>query len=266
MELMESLKTKTNSTKSYNISFSFIHSKSSLTKEKEKDKINYLNHQNKYIYLKSRHSFSLSTGVDDKKDDETKEILSMKNLNYCCNINTERIIVLNVENKNVGNVCNGINLLENKIQLDKDVNNSVLTQKNINNLNKNILYDNKNKNLSHKNNKIEVYYSYLIYEKTKDNEKKTKEKELFKCLPPKIPSLLDHIFSISGNNENKFIHSDCFIKLNKSTFPNNFYNHYMEICNKTKKINSYNSCSTTSRIKNKLLTILYYFPEKKNQI
>lgn len=264
MELMESMKTKTNSTKSNNISFSFIHSKSSLTKEKEKDKISNLNYQNKYIYSKSRRSQSLSTGTDDKKD-ETKECFSMKNLNHFCNINTELNLVLNVENKNVGNNCNGVNLLKNNIKLDKDFNNSVLTQKKINNINNCILYDNKNKNLSHKNNKIEIYNSNVIYDKIKDNEKKTKSKEFLKCLPPKIPSLLDHIFSISGNNENKYIHSDCFVKINKSTFPNNYYNHYMEICNKRKKINSYNSCSTTCRIKNKLLTILYYFPEKKTK-
>ena len=266
MELMESMKTKTNSTKSNNISFSCIHSKSSLTKEKEKDKINNLNHQNKYIYLKSRHSQSLSTGIDDKKDDEAKEFSSMKNLNHFCNINAERNIVLNVENKNVGNKCNGINLLKNNIKLDKDFNNSVLTQKNINNINYCILNGNKNKNLSHKNNKIDIYNSYLLYDKIKDNKKKSKEKEFLKCLPPKIPSLLDHIFSLSGNGENNLIHSDCFIELNKPIFPNTFYNHYMEICSKTKKAISYNSCSTTSRIKNKLLTILYYFPEKKNQM
>lgn len=266
MELMESMKTKTNSTKSNNISFSFIHSKSSLTKEKEKDKINNLNHQNKYIYLKSRRSQSLSTGTDDKKDDEAKEISSMKNLNHFCNINIERNLVLNVENKNVGNNRNGINLLKNNIKLDKDFNNSVLTQKNINNRNYCILYDNKNKKLSHKNNKIDVNNNYLLYDKVKDNEKKSKEKEFLNSLPPKIPNLLDHIFSFSGKDENNLIHSNCFIKLNKSTFPNTFYNHYMEICNKTKKSISYNSCSTTSRKKNKLLTILYYFPEKKNQI
>jgi hypothetical protein len=266
MKLMESMKTKTNSTKSNNISFSYIHSKSSLTKEKEKDKLNNLNHQNKNIYLKSRRSLSLSTGTDDKKDDETKEVLSMKNLNLFCNINAEWNIVLKVESKNVGNNCNGINLLKNNIRLDKDFNNSVLTQKNINNINNYILHDIKNKNFSHNNNKLEVYNSYIIYDKIKDIEKKSKEKDLLKGLPPKIPSLLDHIFSLSGKDENKFIHNDCFIKLNKSTFPNNFYNHYMEICNKTKKEISYNSCSTTSRIKNKLLTILYYFPEKKNQM
>ena len=264
MELMEALKIKTNSIKSNNISFSFIHSKSSLTKEK--DKTNYLNHQNKYIYLKSRHSLSLSTGTDTKKDDDTKESWSMKNLNYFSNVNTERNIVSNVESKNVCNNCNGINLLKNNIKLDKDFNNSVLTQKNINNINNYILHDIKNKNFSHNNNKLEVYNSYIIYDKIKDIEKKSKEKDLLKGLPPKIPSLLDHIFSLSGKDENKFIHNDCFIKLNKSTFPNNFYNHYMEICNKTKKEISYNSCSTTSRIKNKLLTILYYFPEKKNQM
>lgn len=265
MELMESMKTKTNSTKSNNISFSFIHSKSSLTKEKEKDKINKLSYQNEHIYLKSRHSQSLSTGTDDKKDDETKEFLSMKNINQICNIITEPNIVLNVGNKNVDNNCNWINLLKNNIKLDKDFNNSNLTQKNINYLNNCIYID--NKHLFHKNNKIEVYNnSYLIYDKIKDNEKKSKTKELLKSLPPKIPSLLDHIFSLSGHDENKLIHSDCFIKLNKSTFPNNFYNHYMDICNKRKKKISYNSCSTTCRIKSKLLTILYYFPEKKNQM
>ena len=264
MELMEALKIKTNSIKSNNISFSFIHSKSSLTKEK--DKTNYLNHQNKYIYLKSRHSLSLSTGTDTKKDDDTKESWSMKNLNDFSNVNTERNIVSNVESKNVCNNCNGINLLKNNIKLDKDFNNSVLTQKNINNINNCILYDNKNKNLSHKNNKIEVYNNNVIYDEIKDNEKNSKEKELLKCLPPKIPSLLDHIFSISENDENKIIHNDCFIKINKSTFPNNYYNHYMAICNKIKKKFSYNSCSTTCRIKNKLMTILYYFPEKNNQM
>ena len=279
---------------------SFIYNKSNWSFSKLMEKIKRKNflHENVNNSSKSRNSQSFSTGTEDKKDDEIKEFLSMKNLNTFSNIKNyslkslgndinktfhalplkeisnrksndkpnkfEKKIISNYEkNENI------INLLKIDNKLDNVTNslNKPISKK-INNINNNNYYFciNKYKNISQNKNKLKEYNKKdKIYKEDKiknDGSNKIKD-EILKPFPPKTPILLENIYIFSENNDNKFISHDCYIKLNKSKIYNNFYNHFFIRNNERRKGNiTYTSCSTTNRIRGKLLTILYFCPKK----
>ena len=294
---------KSNSKNNNKKNKSFISIKSNLFVSKSMEKIkrkNFLN-ENVNNSSKSKNFQSFSTGTDDKKDNEIREFLSMKNLNsfniiknysiksigndinktfysfprkdersrnnnYNQNKFEKKIIANNNKNENM---YNNINLLKIYAKLD-NVTNSLnkLISKNNNYINNNYIFcSNKCKNISQNKNKIKEYNKKdktYIEDKFKNNGSNKVENEILKPLPPKTPKLFENIYIFFENNNNKYINHDCFKKLNRSKIYNNFYNHFFIQSNERKKGNiTYASFSTTCRIKRKLLTILYFCPIKK---
>ena len=252
-----------------------------------------LENENNSFKLRNIHSFS--TGTDDIKESDNKEISSLKNiktLNIIKNskskneVNSFNQLFLNLssnemiskesdckekkfKNKifakiktNINNVNNNVIVFENILKLKKDINNLNVITKNIKNIN---FEFNKKKN-SHKiknNNDNKIFKEDdPIVKKSLSNTIKL-EKKILKRFPPNLPSLYYGEYKISGEGENKYINNDCFNKLNGGKIPNIFFSHLMvkniDVSNKNSK---FISISTINRVKGKLLTILYFCPKK----
>lgn len=192
-----------------------------------------------YFSMKSRKSQSLSTNYDDKKDNETNEIISLKKVEIKLNDNKK-------SNLNINRIKN----FENKIENEKKNNENI------------ILYDkislDNNKKINYKNNNPNIY--------SKENNKKQKLESIGKLnsFPPIIPDLFNNMYILSNNRFCNFFNSKFDIKLNTNIIPNNFYNHLMikYNCSKNKIYFSY---SIKNRIKSKLLTIIFYQPVKSKE-
>ena len=293
------MKNKSKTNKENNTLLISIKSNSSFFKQKEKDERKNFTHEKINNSLKSRTTQSFSTGTEDKKDDEIKEFFSMKNLNSFDIIKNYNVInidntynkslyILKLKELNSINSNDKTNKFENN-QISNDLKNEnicninllnihVNLKNNINDLNKsspekgeytkkNICF-NEYKIISPNNIKIEGSSSkndkIYIEKKIIKNGSNKIQKDILKPFPPKTPTLLENIYIFSENNKNKTINHDCYVKLNRSKIPNNFYNHFfVQNCIKKKENSKYVFCSTTNRIRGKLLTILYFCPIKK---
>jgi hypothetical protein len=241
-------------------------------------------------------SFSISTGIDDIKENENKEHLSMKNLKIfdsisldngdtipnkpslykykieetsnCIDKNEKKISsndnnLLNIEATVFDNLKSNVNKSNNSLIL-KNVNvNNICLDKNkklpLNNLKINNINNIKKNNdiNNYDNNQTFAENNIKIIKKVKNNTKY--ENKLLKNIPPKKSSLYESKYLLSANNYNNKNYS----KLNRSYIPNIFYNHLMIQNIKIKNNNSsYFSVCTTNRIKGKLLTLLYCSPVK----
>lgn len=175
------------------------------------------------LSLKSRKSQSLSTNYEDKKENETKTVISIKNDIPTLN-NINKVITIGNENKKENDKIN-INCND-KIPF-KDIKNII----NRNNMNCN----------------------YFI------NNKKLEKVKILKSSPPTLPELFNNMYILSNDSKNYCGNSNYSgFRINK--IPNNFYNHLMLKKNCANKF--YFSCSITKRIKSKLLTIIFYQPVK----
>lgn len=144
--------------------------------------------------------------------------------------------------------------------LNKNTSNTVNKSKKDKNNNGNVIIkDHYNKN---NNDALE--------KKVHKSEKKVKTIELygqncnleyFRKIPPKVPELFSHIYSIKNNNV--FIKdNETLGNLNKDIIPNVYYNHMiynrdLEIINN--KCKYLKSC-IVQRNKKKISSIIYYFP------
>ena len=279
---MEIMEVKAKSQKEYNFSFS------------NKDIINLKSCQkyNLSNSLKLKNTQSFSTGIDDIKENEIKDSISMKNLKFFksfsfynddTNLNKQS---LNRTKKEALSNCNGIKEQkntsnnENVLNIDgnlnnyvnSSLNNSLLLTKNVNN----ICLEN-NKKLPHninnindinninKNNEIEKNEKNQLVEET--NMKKNKNIEhkikILKVIPPQKPYLYEAKYLLSTNNDNNINNNDS-PNINHSHVHNAFFNHLMIHNNKIKNENSsYFSICTTNRNRGKILTILYCHPIRK---
>lgn len=244
--------------------------------------------------LKLKNTQSFSTGIDDVKDNETKEILSLDNLksfkilqnfSYIYKNNNENKPILNLsqrklktstsniglykfEKKLISDIKNNKNIpsrniMNNNINLKKDVNKTInITSKNVNNIS-----SENNKKISPELNNINNNRNDINNNKNhiKFNNNNLKlEKEFLKSFPPKMSNLYENNYMLYEKNLKNYNNNFSYLKLNRSKIPNAFYNHLMVHNNKTKNYNSsYYSISTTNRIRGKLLTILYFRPVKK---
>ena len=268
---------------------------SSLYKMKENIKENDYKIQINNYYLKFKNTQSLSTWVDDIKNNEIKDSLSMKNhipfnilnnFSYINEINSyfklsfdlfqkqvnmkyinvrekkfENNLILKIENDK--NNYNDIkNTTPENIKLKNDINKNIKKLNNIvlNNNNKKIDQNNKNINDKKKNKIIKLLQDDIIKNNNNNNNFLYK-KELLKSFPPKISNLYDKRYILEQSVCKYFINNNSYKKLNPSEVPNFLYNHIMIKNNKTKHENKkFNSISIVNRIKGKLLTIFYYSP------
>lgn len=194
---------------------------------------NFLGEVSNYSF-KSRKSRSISTNYEDRKDNETKDIISLKNI-----LNHKSFI--------------------------KDLFNS-------NNIKERNIMENAGKNINIIK-KFDDKISYNINQKVsfKENEKyDIKIKKSFKKLinrgklnksPPTIPELFNLYFLTNNKSNNNYYNKKNYKNYKNNKIPNNFYNHLM-IKNKKKNNIYFSSYSITKRIKSKLLTIIFYTPVK----
>lgn len=178
--------------------------------------------------LKSRksQSQSLSTNCEDRKENETKTVISMKNI--------LKPIKTNKNNINFNN----INILGNKNFENHRANKNNISFNRIKNIN---IKDIKNCN-------------YFVNNK---REKKIEKGNILRSLPPTVPELFNNMYILSNKSKNCNNSNNSSITINK--VPNCFYKHLMIIHNNNRM---YLSCSITERIKAKLLTIIFYQPVK----
>ena len=274
---------KENSPKNYNFSFS--------NKDLKNLKNCQKNNISNSLKIINTQSFSISTGIDDIKENENKEHLSMKNLKIFDSISLDNEDTIpnkpslykykkeetsNCIDKNQKKISSNDNNLSNieatvfdNLKNNVNKSNNSLILKNVNNIcldkNKKLPLNNlkiNNINNIKKNNDINNYENNQIFAEVniKNIKNKTKyEKKLLKNTPPKKPSLYESKYLLSANNYNNKNYS----KLNRSCVPNIFYNHLMIQNIKIKNNNSsYFLVCTTNRIKGKLLTLLYCRPVK----
>jgi hypothetical protein len=181
--------------------------------------------------LKSRknQSQSLSTNCEDRKENEIKTVISMKN------------IILKPIKANKNNInfnVNNINILGNKNFENRGTNKNKISSNGIKNIN---IKDIKNCN-------------YFVNNKS---EKKIEKGNILRSLPPAVPELFNNMYILSNKNKNYGNSNNSSIKINK--VPNCFYKHLMIKHNNNR---TYLCCSITERIKAKLLTIIFYQPVK----
>ena len=180
--------------------------------------------------LKSRKSQSLSTNYEDRKENGSKTVISMKNINLS-------------PIKMQGNNINNTNIIENK---NIEINST--------NINKIPFIDIKNINISDKKN-----YNNFV---NNNWHKKLSNGSILKPLPPAAPELfklINNMYILSCKS-NFFCSNSTYNGHKNNKIPNCFYNHLM-IRNKDKNKNVL-SCSIKKRIKAKLLTIILYQPVK----
>ena len=243
---------------------------------------------NNYNYLNLKNTQSISTSIDDIKNNEIKDFCSMNNLmpiNILKNtilikeINCLNKLSVNLFQKQINLKSNNENekIFENKLilKIGKDKNSlnnnkniiennievkNVINPKNVNNKNFN---DNKTNKSIHsvirakKNEESKIFQEDTI--KNKNNI--LIKKELLSSFPPKISLLYNNKYLLESDTKNNFLNDNSYKKLSRSVVPNIFYNHIM-IKNKKAKFENqkFNSISTTNRIKGKLLTIIYFIP------
>ena len=264
-------------------------------KEKEFLKENNYKNQinNNYNYLNLKNTQSISTSIDDIKNNEIKDFCSMNNLmpiNILKNtilikeINCLNKLSVNLFQKQINLKSNNENekIFENKLilKIGKDKNSlnnnkniiennievkNVINPKNVNNccfVNKNFNDNKTNKSIhsvirAKKNEESKIFQEDTI--KNKNNI--LIKKELLSSFPPKISLLYNNKYLLESNTKNNFLNDNSYKKLSRSVVPNIFYNHIM-IKNKKAKFENqkFNSISTTNRIKGKLLTIIYFIP------
>ena len=188
--------------------------------------------------LKSRknQSQSLSTNCEDRKENEIKTVISMKN------------IILKPIKANKNNInfnVNNINILGNKNFENRETSKNKISSNGIKNIN---IKDIKNCN-------------YFVNNK---KEKKIEKGNILRSLPPAVPELFNNMYILSnknknyGNSNNSKNSNNSSIKINK--VPNCFYKHLLIKHNNNNR--TYLCCSITERIKAKLLTIIFYQPVK----
>ena len=243
---------------------------------------------NNYNYLNLKNTQSISTSIDDIKNNEFK--------NFC---STDNIVPVNILKNTIfikeSNCLNklSINLFQKQINFkssnenEKKFENKLILKigkdKNSLNNNKNIIENNiKVKNvINPKNvntfsfvnkdfndNKINKSIRNVIRTKKNEESKIFQEdtiknknnilikKEVLSSFPPKISLLYNHKYLLEYNTKNIFLNNNSYKKINRSVIPNIFYNHIMIKNNKAK----IRKISTTNRIKGKLLTIVYFIP------
>lgn len=248
---------------------------------------------NNYNYLNLKNTQSISTSIDDIKNNEIKDFCSMNNLmpiNILKNtilikeINCLNKLSVNLFQKQINLKSNNENekIFENKLilKIGKDKNSlnnnkniiennievkNVINPKNVNNccfVNKNFNDNKTNKSIhsvirAKKNEESKIFQEDTI--KNKNNI--LIKKELLSSFPPKISLLYNNKYLLESNTKNNFLNDNSYKKLSRSVVPNIFYNHIM-IKNKKAKFENqkFNSISTTNRIKGKLLTIIYFIP------
>ena len=209
------------------------------------------------ISLKSKKTQSLSTNYDDKKDKENKEISITKN----------SILNENKNTKNNGNInCFELPQVECQIKTIGDRISLIKNTKanDLYNINSNIenLDINNNFNIIREINNIDNKNS--LNKNNCINKKEGKNSEIYlklKRYPPYKPELFNDKYTFIEEYKKNFINI-CYMNLNRYKIPHFFYNHMM-VKNDLKK-KSYLSCSITKRTKEKLITIIYYQPIKKN--
>ena len=239
--------------------------------------------------LKLSNNQSFSTGVDEVRDTEIKESISQKNLNIFDNSNSF------INNTHIMNKKN-INLFSKDLALSKHNNNENKFK------NKNKILFNIEPNKTYFINSLILFEKILkfqkeeniieqktaeknILNKTSNNKGKIKPKEnnkIFKndCdnifnksnaiqlkndlkpLPPKLPFLFNNVYKLSEEGQNNIYINSTYDKINRSEVPNVFYNHIMITNNISNENSKFYSFSTTNRIKGKLLTIVYFSPNK----
>ena len=219
--------------------------------------------------LKSKNTQSISTGLDDKKENVIRKSLSQKilNINNIINKltenknlkgfkfifngkrkgstpekNTKQIININSKETHYKNSDNDIELKykerikQNDSYIPKSKDNNSL-KKNINNpLRKTFKEDN-------------IYY----------NDNTQINRNLFKAFPPDSNCFYYYKYNLYNNNNVKSEKETCNVKIS-----NVFYNHLV-IPNELNIDNNstYISLATIKRIKTKKLTILYFHPLKQ---
>ena len=243
----------------------------SLYKENDNIKENDYKNRINNNYLQFKNTQSLSTCIDDIKNNEIKYSLSMKdlipfkllkNFSYINEINSYLKLSFDLFQKHVN--------LKYVNEKDKKFDNKNITSENIRTLKNDV---NINKNIKNKNNIVLNYNKKGVKNINIINDKKNNKnikifqdnninndnllfkKELLKSFPPKIPNLYDKKYLLEQNANKNYFYNNTYKKINQSEVPNTFYNHIMYINNK-----KFNSISITNRIKGKLLTILYYSP------
>lgn len=98
------------------------------------------------------------------------------------------------------------------------------------------------------------------------NEKNYKSNDpILKPYPSNAPNLYNNMYSLSEDNIIYFSNRNYYRKINKFKIPNAFYNHLMikKSEKKSGRNNCYISTSITKRTKGKLLTYIYYYPQRK---
>ena len=204
----------------------------------------------------------------------TKLFFSCKNIiNFNKSIDTEyrlenkrklnsvdKILNASVNNNSKILVFKKINFI-NK-ETDKNIKNKINCQININNIS---IPVNNNSAETPKLTKINGQDIKTIKSKIKKNYEIFDQKidvSIMKEKPPKLHELLCHDYNLKNNNiSGKY--NETYEKLNKGTIPISFYGHIMTSENKINSKNNrnkYQKVSITQRNKNKLITIIYYWP------
>ena len=237
--------------------------------------------------LKLSNNQSFSTGVDEVRDIEIKESISQKNLNILDNssfINNTTIInkkninlfskdlTLNKHNNNENKFKN-----KNKILIDIEPNknyfiNSIILFEKIlkfqieDNINEKTTGKNILNKTSNNKEKINTKVNNKIFKNDCDNITNKSNiiqlKNDLKPLPPKMPYLFNNIYKLCKEGQNNIYINSPYDKINRSEVPNVFYNHIMITNNIQNKNSKFYSLSTTTRIKGKLLTIVYFNTSK----
>ena len=131
-------------------------------------------------------------------------------------------------------------------------------------LQKNLIYIFQNKKNSKNNSKIAFKLSNLDKNKNLYSNNIQKYKSSFPILkeyPSNKPNLYNNIYTLSEDNLSYFSKRNDYAKINKFTIPTVFYNHLMIKTNENNKF--YITCSITKRTKGKLITYIYYYPQRK---
>ena len=247
------------------------------------------NNIERYGFKSINNSFQLkvsnssSTGVDDIKENDSKEFPSKKiykkrksqKNNYISNKdNTFLNQCFNLSSKEMDSTYNTVGQYKfknKKISINFESNkydykskNGIKVDKDGKNYNKDKLSDSKkvnvetNKMKSQSDKKVET----IKEEKNKFMNMINLKKEELKPYPPKSPLLYGDKYKISGNEEGTF--NNYYKKMNRSIIPHAFYNHIMINDNRNNIIFCHNqknkTICLTNRNKGKLITILYYSP------
>ena len=209
---------------------------------------------NNYNYLNLKNTQSISTSIDDIKNNEIKDFCSMNNL-MPINILKNTILIkeitclnklsVNLFQKQINLKSNNENekIFENKLilKIGKDKNSlnnnkniidnnievkNVINPKNVNNNNFN---DNKTNKSIHsvirakKNEESKIFQEDTI--KNKNNI--LIKKELLSSFPPKISLLFNYKYLLESDTKNNFVNDNSYKKLSRSVVPNIFNNHIM---------------------------------------